>query len=77
MTTLIDVGRQRFADTWALQRELHDAVARGEERDTWIVVEHEPVVTLGRNAKREHLLLSADALPHAASIVLRSSAAVT
>jgi len=62
VTTLIDVGRQRFADTWALQRELHDAVARGEERATWIVVEHEPVVTLGRNAKKEHLLLSKELL---------------
>ena len=59
---LLDVGRQRFAETWTLQLQLHDAVARGEERDTWIVVEHEPVVTLGRNAKREHLLLSPEIL---------------
>jgi lipoate-protein ligase B len=59
---LVDLGRQRFAETWALQLRLHDAVARGEEPDTWLVVEHEPVVTLGRNAKREHLLLSPEAL---------------
>src|ERR1700680_3726126 len=59
---LLDVGRQRFAETWALQLMLHDAIARGEERDAWIVVEHEPVVTLGRNAKREHLLLSREVL---------------
>jgi lipoyl(octanoyl) transferase len=59
---LFDVGRQRFAETWELQLRLHAAIARGEEPDTWIVVEHEPVVTLGRNAKREHLLLSPEAL---------------
>jgi lipoate-protein ligase B len=59
---LLDVGRQRFAETLALQLRLHDSVARGEERDTWVVVEHEPVVTLGRNAKREHLLLAPEVL---------------
>jgi lipoate-protein ligase B len=40
---------------WALQRELHAAVAEGRESDTWIVVEHEPVVTLGRNARVDNL----------------------
>ena len=59
---LLDVGRQAFAETWSLQLRLHDAVARGQECDTWVVVEHEPVVTLGRNAKREHLLLSPEVL---------------
>jgi len=59
---LLDAGRQRFAETWELQLRLHAAVARGEDPDTWIVVEHEPVVTLGRNAKREHLLLSPELL---------------
>jgi lipoate-protein ligase B len=59
---LLGVGRQKFAETWSLQLRLHDAVARGAERDTWVVVEHEPVVTLGRNAKREHLLLSPEVL---------------
>ncbi len=41
-----------------LQREIHAAVAAGERDDTWIVVEHDPVVTLGRNAKRDNLLVS-------------------
>ena len=47
---------------WKLQHELHARVAAGLERDTWIVVEHEPVVTLGRNAKSDNVLLSRQAL---------------
>lgn len=41
---------------------MHARVARGDSPDTWIVVEHDPVVTLGRNAKRDNVLLSDEAL---------------
>jgi lipoate-protein ligase B len=43
-------------------RELHGRVSRGEAPETWLVVEHDPVITLGRNAKREHVHLSDAAL---------------
>ncbi len=62
MTRLLDLGRRPYREVWALQRELHAAVADGREPDTWIVVEHEPVITLGRNAKPQNLLLSRDEL---------------
>ncbi len=41
---------------------MHDAVCAGREPDTWIVVEHTPVVTLGRQAKRENVYFSAGEL---------------
>ena len=47
---------------------------RGREPDTWIVVEHDPVITLGRNAKREN---SSSEAARAASTSSRSSAAAT
>jgi lipoyl(octanoyl) transferase len=59
---LLDLGRRSYREVWELQRALHARIAAGEEPDTWIVVEHSPVVTLGRNAKAEHVLLSRDAL---------------
>ena len=55
---LIDLGARDYRETWALQTSLHEAVREGREPDTWIFVEHPPVVTLGRQAKRENLLLS-------------------
>ena len=60
--TLFELGRKPYADVLALQRALHARVAAGECDDTWILVEHEPVITLGRNAKREHVLAGAAAL---------------
>lgn len=60
--TLLDLGRKPYREVWELQRALHARVAAGEETETWIVVEHEPAVTLGRNAKREHLRVPAELL---------------
>lgn len=59
---LLDLGLQPYREVWALQRALHERIAAGEEPDTWILVEHPPVVTLGRNAKPENVLLSPEEL---------------
>lgn len=59
---LLDLGLRPYREVWDLQRSLHARVAAGAEPDVWIAVEHPPVVTLGRNAKREHLLLSPEML---------------
>jgi lipoate-protein ligase B len=54
----LDLGVRPYREVWELQRRTHEAVREGREPDTWIVVEHEPVITLGRQAKRENLLFS-------------------
>lgn len=41
---------------------MHEDVRDGREPDTWIVVEHTPVVTLGRQAKPENVFFSAEEL---------------
>jgi lipoate-protein ligase B len=56
------LGRRPYREVLAVQRNLHGRVARGEAPDSWIVVEHDPVVTLGRNARRSSVLLSPGAL---------------
>ena len=59
---LIDLGVRPYREVWELQHRLHEAVREGREPDTWIVVEHTPVITMGRQAKRENVLLSDEAL---------------
>jgi lipoyl(octanoyl) transferase len=59
---LRDLGRRPYRAVWELQRELHAAVAEGREPDTWLVVEHEPVITLGRKAHDENILLPRELL---------------
>ncbi|MDQ2663552.1 MAG: lipoyl(octanoyl) transferase LipB [Candidatus Eremiobacteraeota bacterium] len=45
-----------------MQRNIHASVARGASPQTWITVEHDPVITRGRNAKNGHILLSREIL---------------
>lgn len=51
-----------YREAWDLQHVLHQRVREGQEPETWIFVEHPPVVTLGRNAKEENVLLSREML---------------
>ena len=59
---ILDLGLRPYREVWELQHSLHERVRNGEEPETWIFVEHTPVVTLGRNAKDDNVLLSREAL---------------
>lgn len=51
-------GHQAYRAFWDLQRRLWRLRLDGKIPDTLLLLEHEPVVTLGKSARREHLLLS-------------------
>lgn len=55
-------GRLSYADGLELQAKLVTARQAGEIPDTLLLLEHEPVFTLGRNARRENVLSTEDAL---------------
>jgi len=50
------LGRIGYEAAHALQQELVDARIRGEVADTLLLLEHDPVITLGRGAKEENVL---------------------
>lgn len=53
---ILDLGRMDYKPSWDFQKNFHQDVLNGKETDTLILVEHEPVYTLGKNANKEHLL---------------------
>jgi lipoyl(octanoyl) transferase len=56
------LGRVRYAAALALQERLLEARVRGEIGDTLLLLEHEPVVTLGRGSTGDNLLVPRDGL---------------
>jgi lipoyl(octanoyl) transferase len=60
--TVRRLGRVSYVDGLDLQAELVARRQDGEIPDTLLLLEHEPVFTLGRNARRENVLLSEQSL---------------
>jgi lipoate-protein ligase B len=54
------LGRVHHDETSALQERLRTEIARGVCPETVLLCEHHPVVTLGRRAQPDHLLISAE-----------------
>jgi len=62
---IIDVrheGRIRYAPALDLQMDLHAKRVAGTIPDTILLLEHDPVFTLGRQGRRDSLLVSEDEL---------------
>ena len=57
---VIDLGLKPYKQVWNLQKTLQNKLIDGVKRDCLILVEHEPVYTLGKNADPNHLLQSRD-----------------
>ena len=55
------LGRMRYGEALALQERLVEARVPGEIGDTLLLLEHEPVITLGRAARSQNVLASEEA----------------
>jgi len=60
--SVVQLGQVDYAEGLRMQRKLVDLRKAGEIGDTLLLLEHSPVITLGRNARTANVLASADAL---------------
>jgi len=58
MISVVQLGRVDYASALKLQQTLVDLRKAGQITDTLLLLEHPPVITLGRNAKRANILVS-------------------
>lgn len=56
---VVALGTIPYRDAWELQRRLHRARVAGERDDTLVLLEHPPVITLGRTGGAEYLYATA------------------
>ena len=56
----LDLGHRPYQEVWDLQKEMQAKRINTQIEDTLILVEHEPVYTLGKNADENHLLQNRD-----------------
>jgi lipoyl(octanoyl) transferase len=56
------LGRLRYAAGLQLQERLVEQRKAGQVPDTLLLLEHDPVFTLGRNARQEHMLFPEETL---------------
>jgi lipoyl(octanoyl) transferase len=70
---VLDLGRSTFAHALAIQEEVVEARKRDAACDTLILVEHDPVYTLGRKADSANVLASAEELASRGIDVIRTS----
>ena len=59
---LLQLGRMPYAEGLAIQKRVIDARKQNLIGDTLLLLEHPPVLTLGRNSHRENVLASDDLL---------------
>ena len=56
----MNLGKRSYGEVWSLQKKMQIKRMAGEIDDLLILVEHDPVYTLGKNADVNHLLQSRD-----------------
>jgi lipoyl(octanoyl) transferase len=59
---IVDLGTIAYQEAWDLQHRIHEARMAGLAPDVLLLLEHPHVFTLGKNAKKENILVSETAL---------------
>jgi len=59
---VLKIGTVDYNEALAIQRELHSKLLKKEVSESIIICQHPPTITLGRAAKREHILVTSEHL---------------
>jgi lipoyl(octanoyl) transferase len=59
---IVDLGKKDYKEVWDLQKLIHGKRIENKIDNTLLLVEHLPVITMGKSGKNENLLYSRDAL---------------
>lgn len=54
---IVDLGKKDFKEIWDLQKNIHEKRLEGKIEDTLLLVEHYPVITIGKSGKEVNLLI--------------------
>jgi lipoate-protein ligase B len=54
---VIDLGQKDYKEVWDLQKIIHQKRVEKEIADTLLLVEHNPVITMGKSGKQDNLLI--------------------
>ena len=60
--SVLDLGLKDYQESWVFQERLVERRICGQIEDSLILVEHFPVITLGRQGKEEDILVSPEVL---------------
>ena len=59
---IVDLGRRGYKEVWDLQKTLHARRVSGAIPNTLILVEHDPVITMGKSGKQDNVLFPVESL---------------
>lgn len=59
---ILDLGQKDYKEIWDLQKIIHKKRIDREIEDTLILVEHKPVITMGKSGKENNLLIPTKSL---------------
>ena len=77
MIHVLHLGLVPYSTALELQRTLSQLRKAGRIENTLLLLEHPPVITLGRNSSLDNVLASPEFLAQRGSSYTRSTAAVT
>ena len=54
---ILDLGQKDYKEVWDLQKVIHKKRMENKIADTFILVEHNPVITMGKSGREKNLLI--------------------